>query len=501
MSFLKIIPLEERIVLDATAVLFVNASAASGGNGHSWSTAYNNLQDALAAASLNPGPEQIWVAKGTYLPTTGTDRSISFNIPDNVSLYGGFAGNETKLNQRNPALNVTILSGDIGVSNVNTDNSYTIVTVGSSGPVNALIDGVTISGAYNNNPLSNGGGGISEINGSKLVISNDIITNDTVDPLGVPRLTYSRIGGGIYVADSVLTVLNSTFTNDFAKNGGAIGAISITGDFTVNVTSSVFTGNQNPTTTGSGGAISAGGTGVIDANNLHPIAGHLNIDKSVFTGNISRTGGATFSFDIISEISTNTTYDNNQAVGFVGGATHPEGMKTLQYINDTFTNNFALIAGGAISDAIDQNVLITNSTFTNNSTLFVGGALDLEPNDGTVVITFNTFTNNHATDASGQGGVLYTTVDTNVIVFNNLFVDNSAGGQGGALFDQGSTNYVVNQNTFTGNSVASGPGNGPAIYLTGDEKSVNHIAIANNGLIIHLLLTLNDDLMLSDIFV
>lgn len=503
-----IISLEERIVLDAAAVavaaghvIYVNNAAPSAGaDGQSWAHAFNSIQAALTEAASTPGADQIWVAKGTYTPTSGTDRSVSFNLPDNVALYGGFAGTETMLNQRNPSLNQTILSGDIGILNNNSDNSYTIVTLGNNGSVSATIDGFTISGANNDNPLSNGGGGISETNGSTLTVANDLFTNDRVADLGVARLTYARLGGGIYVADSVLNVSNSVFTNNFAKNGGAIGAISINGDFTVNVSGSTFTGNTNPLTTGSGGAISAGGTNVIDGNNLHPIAGHLNIDSSLFSNNSSRTGGGTFSFDILSETSTNTTYDHNQSIGFAGGAAHPEGNQSVTYLNDTFTNNFATLAGGAISDAFNANVLVRNSTFSNNSTQFAGGALDLEPGDGNVVVSFNTFSNNHATDPSAQGGVLYTFQDSNVTVFKNLFLDNSAGGQGGALFDQGSINYTVSQNTFSGNTVSSGPGNGPAIYLFGDETTVNSKAISRTDAILKSINTLNDGLVDDDIF-
>ena len=44
---------------------------ASGGNGQSWGTAYQHLQDALAeAAGLTP-PIEIWVADGVYQPDFG----------------------------------------------------------------------------------------------------------------------------------------------------------------------------------------------------------------------------------------------------------------------------------------------------------------------------------------------------------------------------------------------------------------------------------------------
>jgi hypothetical protein len=99
---------------------YVNASAA-GGNGTSWACAFNDLQQALAASDAG---DEIWVAKGTYKPTTGTDRTASFAMKNGVAIYGGFNGTETAQNQRNRATNVTILSGDIGTPNDNSDNSY-----------------------------------------------------------------------------------------------------------------------------------------------------------------------------------------------------------------------------------------------------------------------------------------------------------------------------------------------------------------------------------------
>lgn len=92
-----------------SVVRYVNEAATGSNDGSSWANAYTDLQAALSAAASG---DEIWVAAGTYKPTATTDRGVSFALKDGVAVYGGFLGNEASRGDRNPAANVTILSGE-----------------------------------------------------------------------------------------------------------------------------------------------------------------------------------------------------------------------------------------------------------------------------------------------------------------------------------------------------------------------------------------------------
>ncbi len=175
-------------ILPAQQIWYVNHAATGANDGTAWIDAFLNLQSALGTANYG---DQIWVAKGTYLPTEALDREISFNLPNGVSLYGGFAGNEGILEERNVESNITILSGDIGVAGLRTDNSYHIVTI-YQGDENTVLDGFTITLGYAANAFS---GFPHEFGGGVLVAA------DVSWPLSTPVIAnclfeHNRAGSG-----------------------------------------------------------------------------------------------------------------------------------------------------------------------------------------------------------------------------------------------------------------------------------------------------------------
>ncbi|TVR84689.1 MAG: hypothetical protein EA409_00485, partial [Saprospirales bacterium] len=227
-------------------VLYVDHSNTSGvEDGYSWSTAFRDLQDALSLACGCGDTLEIWVAEGTYYPTQDSlDRNATFQLCNNVALYGGFTGNETMLSERDWETNETTLSGDINQSNDLSGNSYTVVT-GSGTDETAIIDGFTITGgnadATSGSPPdpNRSGGGIYNNGGSPTIINSTISGNEAgifgggiFNSISSPTITNSTIsgnsagsdGGGIYnIINSSPTITNSTISgNEAGEWGGGI---------------------------------------------------------------------------------------------------------------------------------------------------------------------------------------------------------------------------------------------------------------------------------------
>ena len=84
------------------------------GNGGSWEQATNNLAEALTMAALIKSgygiTPEIWVAEGTYY-NNDLGSSNAFTLNSGTKLYGGFAGTETSIEERDIQAHPTILDG------------------------------------------------------------------------------------------------------------------------------------------------------------------------------------------------------------------------------------------------------------------------------------------------------------------------------------------------------------------------------------------------------
>ena len=238
--------------LYTTNIVYVNAIAAGTNIGTSWANAFVDLQSALDAARSCSVINQIWVAAGTYVPTTTMDRTSNFSMINGVTIYGGFpnTGNPT-LAQRNLSTNTTTLSGDIGVLNSTTDNIYHVINNPAEINNTAILDGFIIAnGNANGTGTNNVGGGMMNNSGTSPSlcspkIDNCIFSNNIALTNG-GAVFNSAIGGN---SNPIFT--NCVFQNNTAVNGGAMYSDGRTSGISSPIFINCSFDNNNATTSGS----------------------------------------------------------------------------------------------------------------------------------------------------------------------------------------------------------------------------------------------------------
>jgi hypothetical protein len=129
-------------------VIYIKTAGDDTKSGLSWDDAKKTVQAAIDAAASG---DEVWVMEGTY------PGNITLN--DGITLFGGFAGDETEQNQRDFRAHETVLEGD---------GTGSVVTGPNVKGTNATIDGFTVTKGQN---------GVNCLYGS-MEISNNTITNN-----------------------------------------------------------------------------------------------------------------------------------------------------------------------------------------------------------------------------------------------------------------------------------------------------------------------------------
>ena len=365
----------------ASTVFYVDAGATGADDGTSWTDAYVDLQDALAAATDG---DEIWIAAGTYVPTTPADvnavevaeRFVSFVVPSGVGIYGGFAGGEAERHERDWTTNRTVLSGDIDGndlpfeplvdSDANTatprqtdhivgSNSYTLVWMDHVSD-QTVLDGLTITGGAADidnwvSDMSNNagglyndatGGGVSSPTFRNLVFEGNRAARD-----GGGFYSFANDGGTADVTLVNVVVRSNASTGTFSAHGGAMvnnGRNGSTATLTL-VNSTVY---DNHAYWGTGGIYNYqynGGTGVVTLRN------------SVVWGNVN---GQTSSYFAAFDIDDSIVEGGCDAVGGAtcgDGNVDPTGLTTADLFADAASSDLTPLAAGPLVDAGDTSIL------------------------------------------------------------------------------------------------------------------------------------------------
>ena len=269
-------------------VIYVDDDANAGGDGASWDTAFNYLQDALSDAQDG---DEIRVAEGIYKPDQGSlntlgDRSASFDLPNGVYIKGGFLGNEIGNNSFGDH-SKTILSGEI--SEDSEFWSLHILTGNDLGKETVLDGFKVIKGNANGNgDFGSGGGGFFEK--SSLMIKNCIFNENNASLGGALFFTAEKFIG--QSAESVL------FKCIFEKNSADYGGGIFVREQNLYLTNSIFFEN---TALLKGGALS------------NRYMNETKVNNSIFYANVAMHGGAIQNGDFATLLVNHSVFSQNIA--------------------------------------------------------------------------------------------------------------------------------------------------------------------------------------------
>ena len=395
--------------------------------GRSFYTSFPTLEDALAYirkmrekgtdGANDDTPFEILVARGTYKPTNmRTDaasgvahdqRLYSFVVPQNVSIYGGFEGNENyssddqlpyipaeegdleiKYDENiNNLLSKrtfsdfngngieepweleqqTILSGAINASATARNVYHVLLTNDTDATHGIVLDGLTVmdgetyhkmSNASEQNEAGRGGGLYS--NGVGYTISRCRFLNN-----------FGVRGGAVFMRDARLNVIGSMFagngtvdnytTAQYQKpRGGAIflsGVSSEKSDAALFAVNSLFVNNE---TAGEGGAI---GTNYAESivTNYDPV---INLMNCTFARNKAKTNAVIYNHNGKSKM-TNTLLWGNESETYDGETDTQHFIISHSASDYNYGNLFGGTDGKPGSTAGDGNILLSE---TNNDT-------------------------------------------------------------------------------------------------------------------------------------
>lgn len=387
--------------------LRVNPSAPGPAHdGRSWATAYLAVQDAVDAASTG---DEVWVAAGVYRK--------ALLMKEGVSLYGGFAGSETALEQRDADIHESILDGK-GLR-------ASIVTFPTGVTAATALDGFTIRDGAGT-PAGNVafGGGIHCVNASPVISHNRFSDNRPSSSVYEVPAGY---GGGIYCAGSAGPLIQGNVFDANSADGSAV--------YAGPDAAPVITGNILTSNTG--------------ASVVHSVRAALTLSNNTFTDN-SGTG-------VLTESAT-ATITGNVVRGQAGAGAACLGGRAI-ITDNTFQGNGVQGGtptgyGGAISCAdgngrpvealIANNVLLANATPI-GAVAVIGGTVSILNN--TIVANRGDRCGGIYLEATGNGW-MKATVANNLVAFNY--------GQGVRKTGSNSATVTLRANNLFGNAVRAG---------------------------------------------
>ena len=342
------------IALAVTQALAVNVSSAA-------TITVNNAMDNSANCTFRDAVEIINLGIGfsngcavnTGNGPLGINDTIGFtNTIDTISLSQGevLIESNVSINPGDSAITITS-NGGSRLLNIR-DATVSITSATLTGGSEAFFGGgifanassiITLINSTVSNNTANYGGGVF-ISSSQLILSGTTISDNSANDTG----------GGIQANSSTVTLINSPVSGNFAGDGGGIFA---------NSGSEVFFFRSDV----SGNEATYNGGGVSALSNSE-----VSISQSTISGNTGFGGAGILVSMSTATIDDSTISDNYSGIG--GGLVSVEGS-TVTLSNTTVSENSAYFTGGGIYASSNSFVTLNNSTVSANGVFGDGGGI------------------------------------------------------------------------------------------------------------------------------
>jgi len=482
---------------------FVTQTGAGNYSGNSWA---NALPGSSLTAATDLGAGEVWIKQGTYYINSKTNPMNNIILSGNEKIYGGFAGNETDINQRVKAdidnnkiieawefATPTILKSDPQAANNAPDPDYEglpYLVEGWGENANTLLDGLTISDYHQEaNAQSLEGGAIRLGAGT---ITNCIITNNSTYPadqynsvvnlIGSTHIDHcliannkSKVGGGLSLEGSS-TASFCVIRNNTSYNSG--GGVAMSGNSILE--NSTISNNINvgaPSDDNGGGVFLAGGT-----------VRNCIITNNTSTGAATRGGGV-----FVQEATTNTIQNsiivNNRVIGsdayghdigIAQGVTMVNSIVGsslfLRAINPSNVITHCILPDSVKSFGIENNFIFANQTSINalfkKPSTFTGNGFSIDSTQAIIATDWHLNTSQYFNKGFVSSTITYSDVD----LAGNLRIEHDT-------IDVGPYELKINNpNQGSGLIVASQPVSGTVQMTWNKTNSDRYLLFVNENI-------------------
>jgi uncharacterized repeat protein (TIGR01451 family) len=440
---------------------------------------------------------------------------------------------------------VALLGGDLsGIAPPASPCFANVDTCG--GAILALTAELTLrNGATLDSNAAYSGGALFQAGGVALVTDSTLVGNraefggaissliSAVGSLVIERSAFSgneasRSGGAIF-NQSAMEISDSTFDGNRAatsalqgEGGGAIHNNSFTGQ--ADIATTLFTNNEASNggaiinfnaadmlirnsdiianrivTFGSGGGVHNRGSGAAvtitdsrindndvaaafgDGGGIFSLEGRLTLENSEVTGN---TAGGDGGGVLVTEgrIANSRIEDNRTSSGEGGGVYH-SGLRGLEIVASSISNNIARRDGGGLATFIGNSftpdgITISDSRISGNTSEQGSGGGIANTEQGKVTIIRSEITDNaaSATIFGVGGGVFSNNTFTETTIIDSTIANNTANSSGGGVYNNNASVMTINHSTITNNLSNSQSGGVVAFSAVTVSDSI----IANN---------------------